>query len=337
MNRLVKAAAVVALALGFVGLNPATTDARAPHGVLPDLPVKNTPSSGDTDRAKTAYAAAAKAFERRRYPRALKRAEEAFDAVPNASTALIRATVLEAMADNPRETFEAFLLASDLAPTDAERALIDAGLKEHGAALGYGWATVSSAPVRAAKRIAGQEFAGRRTIGLRPGAHRLEVVLDGYRQQAVEVVVDRAGQGVTETVELAKVTATGWPRPVNVEPVDDNDTLGWALVGVGGGLVAAGVVMQVLAADASDVADSFAKPRDDFGDAVRRQRYDSAVGEMETLDTVGYVLYGLGAASAVTGVILLVSGDDVTSSSDTVQVRVGPSARGFSASVVGRF
>ncbi len=249
----------------------------------------------------------------------------------------MRAAVLDATVRH-RAAFDAYLQALDLGPTEVERQRIERGLATHGEALGRGWVTLGSAPLDAEKRVAGVRFAGRRTVGLAPGVHRVTARLDDHELAVDELRVRSAGSGATFDLSLVPLKTKGWsaPDPGTGPAEGDSGTLAWTLVGVGGAAIVTGVVMQVLAADAAAKADELVEPRGDLDEAARRQRCDDAISDKEGLDTAGLVLYGLGAASAITGVVLLLTADPDDADA-ALQLEAGPLERGAFVGLRGSF
>ncbi len=93
------------------------------------------------------------------------------------------------------------------------------------------------------------------------------------------------------------------PRPSsldNIEPVEDSQTRGWPLVGIGSAILAGGiayhVVVKVLVEP--DFVETAAAGED-------RARYDRLDRSLRTANILVPVLYGLGGAVAGTGIILV--------------------------------
>ena len=142
-DRTIQTPARALMGLALVAL--IATDAHAL--VIPDLPDKPSVSAGDQKRAEKAYGKAYEAYGAGNTEAALRFAEQAFSALPNASTALIRATILAAMG-RTQDAFEAYLVAADLNPVPDELQLIDAGLAQTGGSLSppMGWTSFKTTP-----------------------------------------------------------------------------------------------------------------------------------------------------------------------------------------------
>ena len=136
--------------------------------------------------------------------------------------------------------------------------------------------------------------------GFAPGSYPVEVSFDGYRtaQRVVEVV---AGETATASFRLepldggaALVVPDIEPAPAPFDP--------WPWVTVGAGLVAAGggAVFTFSAISSRDEADTLPPG------GTR----DTTVDDYETAEAVSWALYGVGAAAVVTGLIMMIEGDD---------------------------
>lgn len=332
------AAAIVAIGLVLAAAAPPdATPPEAERAWAPELPEARELTDRDRAQVTRAYRQASQAFGKRRYATALKHADRAFSIAPNASTALIRATVLERL-DRPREAVEALLVARDLGPTEGEREAIEAALGAHGLALGLVWIEVRGAPAGVTVAIGDARVVGGgpRTVALPVGVHDATAEVDGYRaaRVALEARLDAAaaplaaasgeasasvGPGAVVTFTLAEEVEA--PSVVVAPPGQDadGDALGgdggdgggggvdgrWVLIGGGLGVVAVGVVTHVLAAGEASEADRWARPRDGVSESARRANYDAAVDAKGGLEAASWVLYGVGAAAAAVGVVLL--------------------------------
>jgi len=345
----------MALALvSFLPLPARAVGERA--ALLPDLPPAREVSEADRAAAKRAYADVARAWGESDLPAALGYADEAFGAVPNASTAILRATILEAL-KRPEEAFSALLVASDLGPEPDERPKIDAGLATHGAALSppMGWARVVVEPEGAEVTVDGVTFAAPRTIGLAVGAHAVRIAAAGCQPVTATLEVP-APQAVLASYRLAAEPAPveppapePEPAPLIIAPEPGPDltvrsggespwspVLPWTLLGGGVALVAVGGGMHGWAIQAADDTSKYANPVEGLSDADRKSRFDQANEDMRLRGTLAYVFYGVGGAAAVTGAVLLIldAVDD-----EPAAVGVLPSGQGGAAGlqVLGRF
>ena len=311
------------LALGLaLALLAAATPARA-EAWLPPLPDAKPLSERDRAAVTRAYQSASRAFARRRYTEALGHADRAFTRLPNASTALIRATILEQLG-RPEDALMAYLAAADLGPTADEVALIDAGLTTHGTALGVGWVRVEATPEATTVFVDGTAFSGHRTVALPAGLHELILELDGHTAQRPVLTV-RAGAGATLATTLAKARALpsdpgggrdgggggdDLPSGGGVHGGDDGSPppsgIGWVVASAGLAIVLVGVGTHVAALDAADEASALAHPNPALDLETRRSRYDEAVARTDTLEFVTWLTYGLGAAVLAAGVFVIV-------------------------------
>lgn len=285
---------------------------------LPTLPTAEPLTKRQEAAVKRSYNAANTAFSKRQWRSALRHAERTFALLPNASTALIRAIILEKL-HRKQDAFLSYLLAADLAPSDDERALIGAGLGRLGVDLDVGWLDVGAAPAEATLFVDGTAFSGPRNVGLPSGEHELVVQHDGFTTHR-ETVVVTAGARTTASVMLAPAVAP------SVESLDDNATkgvvplppppdepssVGWWLLGGGAAVLVAGVITHVAAVDAASEADAWSAPRPGVSSAARKARYDAAVAQKDGLEAATWICYGLGAAAVATGVVLvLLEGPD---------------------------
>ncbi|MEZ4267642.1 MAG: PEGA domain-containing protein [Myxococcota bacterium] len=170
--------------------------------LLPDLPETGRATDSDRADARAAYEDATEAYGAGKLDDALEAAERAWTALPNASTALIRATILGDL-KRDRDAFEAYLQAADLSPAPEETALIDSGLAKHGPRVSpaMGWATVRSTPSGADAILDGYEFRTPRTVGVSAGKHELELVADGFSPIKVTITA-RSGRATASTTRL---------------------------------------------------------------------------------------------------------------------------------------
>ncbi|MCB9726894.1 MAG: PEGA domain-containing protein [Deltaproteobacteria bacterium] len=202
-------------ALMFLG---ALTSHRAASAevMAPELPETGGASAADRATARAAYDDAAEAYGAGRLEDALAAADRAWVALPNASTALIRATILGDM-KRDEEAFEAYLLAADLSPTADETSLVNAGLARHGgrSTPPMGWLVVTSVPDGAQAQLDGVVFVTPRTVGLSAGKHTLEVAVDGYLPGQFTVTA-RAGRGGSYEARLQHPAGI---QPPTEEPV----------------------------------------------------------------------------------------------------------------------
>ncbi len=206
-------ACALLLALAGVALAPgAWADV-----LLPELPETGRATDADRADARAAYEDATEAYGAGRLDDALEAADRAWRALPNASTALIRATILGDL-QRDRDAFEAYLQAADLAPAPEETTLIDRGLAKHGPRVSpaMGWAVIRSTPPGADASLDGYAFRTPRTVGVSAGKHQLELEADGFLPIQVAITA-RSGRATSSTTRLAP-NALPIPVPPGAEP-----------------------------------------------------------------------------------------------------------------------
>ena len=131
----------------------------------------------------------------------------------------------------------------------------------------------------------------------------------------------------------ASITGNGAVEWGKYKPVTQSTNVGaWLLVGVGAGALVGGGVMHGFAFSAKSDADALALPDDTLNDADRQRRYNNAADDAESNETTAFILYGVGAAALLGGVIWLASDDTDSSSSVHVAPVLSPSGMGLSAS-----
>lgn len=108
-------------------------------------------------------------------------------------------------------------------------------------------------------------------------------------EQKKKLEVERAAQ-----VQRERSLRTDLLRKQREENKDDADTVPWLTVGVGGALLLAGAGMTIWN---SSLASDMETEKD-------RVKYEELRSDKRTAETVSWVLYGLGGAAVVTGLIL---------------------------------
>mgnify|MGYP002629866543 CR=1 FL=1 len=166
---------------------------------------------------------------------------------------------------------------------------------------------------------------------LAPGRHQVQVRTDDGHQWSTEVdlVVDQA------------TSARYVGRPDASAPPEDAAELssmalgGWIAVGVGAAALGAGGYFFARAtasgSDAEDARDTLAQlnPNDPRVDGLASD-YGASRDDLSTFGVTSYVLFGVGAAAAATGAVLLVIGGQ-----DGTEAALTPTLRGLG--LVGRF
>jgi len=285
--------------------------------------VETLPNLGDEaafQRAKASSVDANKAFSEGDNAGALAHAETAYTGYPNASTALLVATVHGEMGA-PEKAFEWCLKARNHKPSESMAATIDAALKKHGAKLGLGVLRVVTSPDGATVTFDGATTAPSGVyVGASKGEHQVAARKAGFAAAQRSVTVE---VGALQEVTLGLTELEGLPAQV-----------GWGLLG--GGLVVAGVgglLLGLAASDASEVS-KLDPVSMDYGN-----RYDDLTGSGQTKQTAGWVMVGVGGAALVTGAVLL----GLTLSADSDQgdsvamPTLSPVRGGLLSGLMGRF
>ena len=148
-------------------------------------------------------------------------------------------------------------------------------------------------------------------IAVPPGSYRVEVRAEGY-QPFESVVAVTAGAQVEVTVQMSDRVG---PDPTTPQE-GGVSTIGIAIAAGGGALIVGGAVTGILALGAA-------------GDATTSE--DSDADRARTLGLVTDILLGVGAAAAVTGVVLMfgLGGDEDRATA--VAPMIGPDRVGVGA------
>jgi len=297
--------------------------------MVPDLPAVERTSPEQQAEAERAYDSCATLYEEGRIADALVAAELVYKLMPNASTALMRAQLLEA-AGRPCAAFAALAVALDMDPSSSERIEIGGTLQTMGKACkpGAAWARIRVSPEAALVRISGREVPAGRTVVLRAGIHPVEVEAPGYARLRATLKAD-PGEEVPASFETERLggaaapasgapgtAATGppgprvaAPAPVH-EPAPRSTALPWLLTAGGAAAGAAGLGFNLWALDAASKANDLKDPQADLTLDERERRYGDEKDKATSRRTIAYVLYGAGGAALVAGVVwLLASGD----------------------------
>lgn len=175
-----------------------------------------------------------------------------------------------------------------------------------------------------------------------PGTHVVTISAPGYKAASQEIKLEEGGkETITFTLERDPNAATGAVATTETAPADEAQSadsgggiapwIGWTTIGVGAALMAGGGVMGMMAINKEkelDCADSGA----------------CAPSEEETLKsartnaTVSTVLFGVGGAAVVTGVVLLITGKSSSESKTaTTEPHISPFVGWASVGVSGHF
>ena len=308
------------LVLGALALVSQATGARA-DVLVPAFPDLHAPSDEDVAVAQQAYIDLKRHYGDGDFERALAAANRAYQAAPNASTALLRATVLERLGQH-RAAFEALLLAADLRPLDEERERIQAGLAKHGQAADpqLGWVWVRAAPPNASIAIGDVTVPQTRTVGVSVGTHALTLSAPDYETAKLAIVVE-AGKRRDVDLALSRVEepvpldTDGLPGPapvVQVTPADDETStpvLPWVLVGSGALLLGGGAGLHVWSFATGEEANKYANPSAADEEAWNKT-YKSKWNDADNQLYAAIACYATGGVALVTGVVLFFVGDD---------------------------
>lgn len=295
------------LVLSLVALTSTQAHAKL---IRPLLPPAAPISDAQRATAVASYERAARAYENLQLGLALTEADHAYRALPNASTALIRATILGEMGSH-EAAFAALLQAADLQPTHDERILIQAALARHSAAASpaFGWLSVRTEPSGAMVSLDGEAFVAPRTVGLSVGAHALRIELAGFlpAERTIDVLAG-AGEAVDVTLEAPAKSAPVSSVPVSiVAPLKSTNArpnaLGWALVGAGCAGAAGAVALLVSSRRRFHVHEEYATGTRgaDLDESERSSRADEAFTQARRRSGAGYGLVAIAAISAGLG------------------------------------
>ena len=137
-----------------------------------------------------------------------------------------------------------------------------------------------------------------RTIHLPPGRHVIVATAKGYNdaQKTVDVGPDKASQTVTITLLPLEPTPRHDGGSVAAPaPAPARSKVPFAVMGAGGGVILAGAALHLF----------YFKPvRDDLKAAPDKATYDQLSSKFDTRRNVTIAVYGLGAATVLTGLIL---------------------------------
>jgi hypothetical protein len=191
----------------------------------------------------------------------------------------------------------------------------------------HGYLTISSTPPKAAIYVngvrAGVDANATSPFGLflKPGAYDIRLERSGYEPSVkkVEIAVGKLKPLGLVLSEIVVAPPTPQPTPVPVvasttsqavisakvtvpEAASGLSTPGWALVATGGVVVVGGIVMTVLSSmQQSDMSEIAAGPPL----TVTEAEWNRLGTELELYNTLGGVLYGVGTAAGIAGLVLV--------------------------------
>lgn len=139
-----------------------------------------------------------------------------------------------------------------------------------------------------------------------PGKHTVTVAAPGYKPTSAEVELLEGGR---ESLELTLEADPDAPAPVT--PTETGATaaeekpqgpnwVGWATLGGGAALMAGGGVMGILALGKKNDLNC-------ADDGICAPSQEDTLNSANTFATVSTILFGVGGAAAVTGIVLLVT------------------------------
>lgn len=155
----------------------------------------------------------------------------------------------------------------------------------------------------------------RAPVLLPAGFHRLTLRADGHDDATREVLVEP--EGTTELRASLRRRATPWYRT--------RRAWGWSALGLGAGTTLAAVLVGYSATTASDALTAGLRDRT----LTARQHADLSAS-VDRRSLTANILYGVGAASAVTGLVLLFVGERTTEPPTRRAWRLVPTGKGAS-------
>lgn len=324
----------------------AVSEAPQAQPAAPQVEPSPEPSPEVIERARAAYAAGQESFASGDFSAALKAFEDAYANVANPIVLLsiAESAVKVGAVGRALAAYDAYLKARPDAPDREEVAHKRAALA---ATLAPAQLTIKSEPAGAEVILDGQ-LLGKvtpLTVEVRPGTHRISLVLTGYRTARLSAELTAAAHeersAVLEPAPGLVVAQTAQPAPkqpdVDWETPKDVSEPPRAAIITTGSLGAAGIV-------AGTVLGIFAlKERSDFNNNPTEAGADRG----ERLALFSDVGFGIGAMSLITTAVLLFTHDEPTADkldraddeSQGARLEVVPSftARSASASAKVRF
>ncbi len=287
-----------------------------PVVIVPDLPPTKTPDQAAVQAGLKAYQRATKAWRRGRLKAALEAARQAWSEVPNASTALIVATIAAELKDSCTALTH-LLLAADLDPSPEERAAIHRDLPDRakGCAPGYSWARLETDPPTATLTLAGHLVPATRLIAVAAGTHPVTIEAPDRLPKTDEVTfvagsATRSSWALKEKPQpIARPEPVPKPKPKPIPVVlptrpPPDRTTEYALIGTGAAALALGATSLALAFT------NAAEAKDLHQDPTAEDDYNAARTRSRIFEGTAYGLAGLGAGALVWGLVLLTSPAD---------------------------
>jgi hypothetical protein len=161
------------------------------------------------------------------------------------------------------------------------------------------------------------------TWWFRPGKHGIEAQKEGFKSQLVEIDVLELGDQGARNIKLLAIAPMAVPlKPTTAAPEtaapttsiaspavpeSDSRVLKWVLTGTGAAVVATGGALQLLANSKNEELHDKYMDKTKYPDgAVAKGHYDVDYDDqVKPRRTTAFVLYGVGGAAMVAGVVLL--------------------------------
>ena len=162
------------------------------------------------------------------------------------------------------------------------------------------------------------------TWWFRPGKHNIYAVKEGYKPRTVQIDVRERGDQGTREIKLDAIAPEPKPPPVvatedpgetpgttgitkPVEPKKESGALGWVLTGSGAAVGLTGGILQFLADSRNEeLHDKYMNKTDYPNGEEAKLLYDADYeDEVRPKRMTAFVLYGVGGAAMVAGVVLL--------------------------------
>ena len=293
---------------------PAQPDEATPSGSPPDPQDKGHEKAA----ARTAYETGVGHFKAKRYADAIREFNKAYRVDPNPVLVFNMARAFEELKDYD-SAIEFYRRYLEMAPEASDRPGVESALRTlellQKRALEPAKVELSVTSVPDGSRV----FLDGREVGatplrteLPPGKHFVAVEQKGYARSSTEVNL-QVGTPVSEHIDLVKVAAA--PSSPEAEHTG-NSTAGWILVGMGGALLVGAAVTGTLALQKDGELDGLQSES-----GGNEADFDATQDEGRTLAlTTDGLLLG-GAASVITGGVLLFTGGHDESSARAPLVR----------------
>jgi len=299
-----------------------------------------TPPADDPARAeaKRKYTAGTRAFDEKRYKDAIDLFLEADSFVPSAALAYNTAVAYEEMGDAAsalrwsREYLRRTPNADDRAEIQRTIDKLEARLREKGIQQ----LTVLSSPPGATLLVDDRPLGVTPWTGeLRPGSHRIELRLRGYRQAAsvFDLRPDRAAEVSLSLVAGEEAQVPSASLKVQTPSTPDNtsaDALAiCGVVALGAGVAGLGVALGLEVARAG--------AEDDVREAELQVDAADKLGTMQDLQLGARIAVGIGGALALAGGSMLIAGFVSREPESSPKVSLGCSDIGCAFALRGQF